>query len=134
LVPGGPLREEKKLKGSQVHEETTTEGVVSVKRKWLEGQYYCLGGVSSGFIQKRAKGELIKRSGILARTWAEWITVETAFNLELEWICLQESTFFKALSSIYPKVKIIFWQTGVVLRPVEYLFFSQWPPPESHGI
>jgi hypothetical protein len=50
--------------------------------------------------------------------------VVTAFNLELEWIYLEEYTFLEAMSSLYPEVKIIVWQTGVVLSPVDYLFSS----------
>jgi hypothetical protein len=85
-------------------------------------------------VLKRAKGELRKCGVIFARTWPEWLTVETSFNLELEWICLQYITFVKVLSELYPEVKLSVWQTGVMLPPVEVLFSSQWLPPKTHGI
>jgi hypothetical protein len=93
-----------------------------------------LGYFSSGFVLKRAKGKLRKRGGIFARTWPEWLTLETAFNLELDWIFLQYITFVEELSELYPEVKIIVWQTGVILPPVEILFSSQWLPPKTHSI
>jgi hypothetical protein len=95
---------------------------------------YSLGGVSSGFVRKRAKGELKKHGGNFVRMWPEWIPVETAFNLELEWLCLQETTHLEALSSLYPEVNIIVWKTGVILPPVEYLVSSLCLPPKSHWI
>jgi hypothetical protein len=60
--------------------------------------------------------------------------VETAFNLEFESICLQDTTFVEVLSELYPGVKIVVWQTGVILPPVENLFSSQWLPPKTQGI
>jgi hypothetical protein len=84
------------------------------KRKKTENLDYFLRGVSPGSVMKRAKGELRKRGGIFARTWPEWFTVETTSNLELEWICLQDINFVKVLSELYPEVKIIVWQSGVI--------------------
>jgi hypothetical protein len=48
--------------------------------------------------------------------------------------CLQETTCVEVLSKIYPEVKIIVCQNGVILPPVEILFSSQWLPQKTHGI
>jgi hypothetical protein len=66
-------------------------------------------------------------------TWPNWIMVETAFNLELEWMCLQETKQLEALSILYLSVNII-WKAGVILPAVDYLFSSQWLPPKSRDI
>jgi hypothetical protein len=60
---------------SESQEETDSEGVGSVKRKQIEELDYSFGGVSSGFVLKRAKSELQKRGGIFDRAWPEWLTV-----------------------------------------------------------
>jgi hypothetical protein len=83
LAPGCPTREDKKIKLYEIQETSDSSGVDSVKRKRIEELDYSLGGASSGFVLKRAEGELKKRGGIFARAWPEWLMVETAFNLDL---------------------------------------------------
>lgn len=122
-----------RVKVYQGQEETRSEGSESVRRKRLEELDFSLGGLSSGFVVKRANGELKKSGGIFARTWPNWLTAETAFNLELEWICLQDNNFVEVLSELYPEVKISVWQTGVILPPVEILFSSQWSKHMASG-
>jgi hypothetical protein len=60
--------------------------------------------------------------------------VETDFHLDLDWVCLKESTFFAKLSLIYPTVTFISWEIVVNLPPVNFLFCSQWIPPLTHAV
>jgi hypothetical protein len=64
----GSGEERKTIKGLQIQEETANAGVDLVNHKLLEGMDNSLRGVSSGFVRKRAKGELKKCGGIFART------------------------------------------------------------------
>jgi hypothetical protein len=108
LPPRGPTRESKQIKLTYSADTSDLSGGGLDKRKRTENLDYSFGGVSSGFLLKLAKGELRKRGGIFARTWPEWLTVETAFNLELEWICLHYITFVKVISDLYPEVTLFF--------------------------
>jgi hypothetical protein len=38
--------------------------------------------------------------GLFARSWSEWVTVETAINMYIDWICLQEPTPFYVLTAL----------------------------------
>jgi hypothetical protein len=82
------VRESNQIKRTYGADTSDLSGVGLVKRKRTENLDYSLGGVSSGFVLKLAKGEQRSRGGTFARTWPEWLTIETAFNLELEWIYL----------------------------------------------
>jgi hypothetical protein len=74
------------------------------------------------------------RLGIFARSWPEWVTVETAIKMDIDWICLKEPTFFDVLNVLYPHSKVVLWEEGVVLPQVTVMMCSQWIPSKSHAI
>jgi hypothetical protein len=66
--------------------------------------------------------------------WPELILLATAFDLDLDWVCLKESFFVANLASIHPKVNFITWEIGVKLTPVNFVFCSQWIPPLTREV
>jgi hypothetical protein len=68
------------------------------------------------------------------RSRPEWISVETAFHLDLDWVCLMEYTFVAKLAPLHPTVTFIWWKIGVTLPPVNFVFCSQWIPPLTHEV
>jgi hypothetical protein len=62
-----------------------------------EALRYSLTGITSGLVPKRARDN-VKTCGLFARDWPEWISVETAFHLDLDWVCLKESPFVAKLA------------------------------------
>jgi hypothetical protein len=102
--------------------------------KSKESMGYSLNGINSGLVMKRTRVHNAKTSGLFARDWPEWISVETAFHLDLNWICLKESTCVAKLALIYPTVTFIAGDIGVNLPPVNFVFCSQWIPPVTHAL
>jgi hypothetical protein len=49
--------------------------------------------------------------------------VETSVNMELDWICLKEPTFFAVLTEVYPNDTVVMWKEGVVCMEV-YVMLS----------
>jgi hypothetical protein len=94
---------------------------------------YSLTGITSGMVLTRAR-DSVKTCGLFARDWPEWISVETAFHLDIDLVCLKESTFVAKLSLIYPTVTFISWEIGINLPPVNFVFCSQWIPPLTHDV
>jgi hypothetical protein len=84
-------------------------------------------------VLKRARAN-VKTYGLFAQDWPEWILVETAFHLDLDWVCVKESTFVSKLALIYPTVTFIPWKIGVTLPPVNFVFCLQWIPPLTHDV
>jgi hypothetical protein len=77
---------------------------------------------------KRARDNM-NTCRIFARdSWPEWISVETAFHLDLDWVCLKVSIFIANLALLYSTVTLISWEIGVTLPPVNFIFYSQWTP------
>jgi hypothetical protein len=76
----------------------------------------------------------VKTCGLFAQDWPEWISVEMVFQLDLDWVCLKESTFFFNLALLYPTVTFISWGIGVTLPPVNFVFCSQWIPPLTREV
>jgi hypothetical protein len=72
----------------------------TLKRK---GIGYYLTGITSGIVKKRQVGESEKTCGIFAKAWPEWLTMESAFDMHLEWMCVQEATFVANLATLLPK-------------------------------
>jgi hypothetical protein len=95
---------------------------------------YYLTGITSGEVKKRLFGLKQKTSGIFAKDWPEWLTVEGAFDLDLEWLCVSEATFVANLVRIYPNTTFLMWKPDMVLPPVSFVFCSQWLPPLSNKI
>jgi hypothetical protein len=94
---------------------------------------YSLTGITSGLVLKRARNS-VKTYGLFTRDWPEWILMETAFHLDLDWVCLKESTFVAKLSFLYPTVTFISWEIGVNLPPVNFVFCSQLILPLTHDV
>jgi hypothetical protein len=57
--------------------------------KSKETMSYSLTGITSGLVIKRTRVNSAKTCGLFTRDWPEWISVETAFHLDLDWVCLK---------------------------------------------
>jgi hypothetical protein len=102
-------------------------------KKW-KGCGYSLTGITSGEVKKRSFGVKWKTCGIFTKDWPEWLTVEGAFDLDIEWVCVREATFVAYLMRIYPKTTFLTWRPDMVFPPVNFVFCSQWLPPLSNKI
>jgi hypothetical protein len=98
------------------------------------GGGYSLTETTSGEVKKQTFGVKQKTCGIFSKDWPEWLTVKGAFDLDLEWVYVTESTFVANLMSIYPKNTLLMWKPDMVLPPVIFVFFPQWLPPLSNKI
>jgi hypothetical protein len=99
-----------------------------------ESMGYSLTGITSGKVMKRTRVNSAKTRGLFTQDWPEWISVETAFHLDLHWVCLKESTFVAKLALLYPTFTFISWEIVVNLPPVNFVFCSQWIPPLTHDV
>jgi hypothetical protein len=70
-------------------ESQLIEPIVTLQRKHLG---YSLTGITSGVVKKRPEGTSGKTCGLFAKDWPEWLTVESAFDVELSWVCVKEAT------------------------------------------
>jgi hypothetical protein len=50
--------------------------------------------------------------------------VESAFDMDLAWVCVQEANFVANISSIYTKITFIVWEQELVLPPVNFILCS----------
>jgi hypothetical protein len=76
----------------------------TLKRK---GIGYSSTGITSGVVKKRQAGISGETSGIFAKDWPEWLTVESAFDLDLDLVCVREANFVANPVSLYPKTNFI---------------------------
>jgi hypothetical protein len=60
--------------------------------------------------------------------------VERAINMDIDWICLKEPTFFGVMTALYPHATVVMRKEGVVLSKVSVMMCSQWLPPKTHAI
>jgi hypothetical protein len=104
------------------------------ERKSEEAIGYSLTGITSWLVMERTRVKNAKTCGLFTRDWPERISVETAFHLDLDWVCLKESTFFARLALLYPTVTFSSWEIGVNLPPFNFVFCSQWIPPLTHNV
>jgi hypothetical protein len=76
------------IKSKQVTVETLVEETVvtsdTLKCNVVE---YSLIGFISGVVKKRQVRTVGKTCGIFAKAWSQWLTVESAFDLDLEYVC-----------------------------------------------
>jgi hypothetical protein len=86
---------------------------------------YYLSGITSREAKKRTSRLKRKTCGIFTKDWPEWLTVEGAFDLDLDWVCLREATCVAYLMRIYPKSTVLMWKPNMVLPPVNFVFCSQ---------
>jgi hypothetical protein len=112
-------------------EKAFTKAGDTLKRKGID---YSLTGSTSGIVMKRQVGKSGKTCGIFAKAWPEWLTVESAFDMHLEWTCVQEAIFLANLATIYPKTTFMVWEPELVLPPVNFIFCSHWLPPLTNKI
>jgi hypothetical protein len=82
------------------------EPIATLQRKRLG---YSLMGITSGVVKKRPEGTSGKTCGLFAKDWPECLTVESAFDVELSWVCVKEATFVANLESLYPKTTFLIW-------------------------
>jgi hypothetical protein len=68
-------------------EASVLEPVLSDADKKWKGFAYSLTGITSGEVKKRTSGVKQKTCGIFSKDWPEWLTVEGAFELDLDWVC-----------------------------------------------
>jgi hypothetical protein len=68
------------------------------------------------------------------RSWTEWFMVETAINMDIDWIFLKEPTLSYILNALYPYSTVMMWKEGVVLPKVYVLMCSQWIPPKTQAV
>jgi hypothetical protein len=95
---------------------------------------HSLTGITSGVVKKRPERASGKTCGLFAKDWPEWLTVESAFDVELTWVCVKEATFVASLSSLYPKTNFLIWEPDLGLPPVNFIFCSQWLPPLTNKV
>jgi hypothetical protein len=81
--------------------EAPMETCDTLKRK---GTGYSLTGITSGVVKKRQVGKRGKTCGIFTKDWPEWLTVESAFDLDLDWVYVREDNVVANLVSLYPKI------------------------------
>jgi hypothetical protein len=124
----------KLLKSDHVSLVAAIEPALSDADKKRKGCCYSLTGITSWEVKKRAFGLKRKTCGIFAKDWPEWLTVEGAFHLDLEWVCVSEATFVANLVRIYPNTTFIMRKPDMVLSPVNFVFCSQWLPLLSNNI
>jgi hypothetical protein len=124
----------KLLKEYHVYLEAAIEPALPDTDKKRKGCCYPLTGITSGGGGGRAFGPKQKICGIFAKDWPEWLTVESSFDLNLEWVCVSEATVVANLVRIYPNTTFIMWKPDMVLPPVNFVFCSQWLPPLSNKI
>jgi hypothetical protein len=79
-------------------------------------------------VKKRNEGTSGETCGHFAKDLPEWLTVKSAFDVELSWLCVKESTFAANLASLYPKTTYLMWEPDLGLPPVNFIFCSQWVP------
>jgi hypothetical protein len=70
------------------------------KQNISAGLDYSLTGVTLGTVAKLPTLEHKHRFGLLARSWPEWVTVETAINMDIDWVCLKEPNVFDVLTRL----------------------------------
>jgi hypothetical protein len=112
----------KLLKAYHVPLEAVIEPALPDADKKLKGCCYSLTVITSGEVKKREFGLKRKTCGIFAKDWPEWLTVEGAFALDLEWVCLREAKFVANLVRIYSNTTFIMWKPEKVLPEFCLLF------------
>jgi hypothetical protein len=97
--------------------------------KKRKGCCYSLTGITSGEVKTRTFGLKRTTGGIFTKDWPEWLTVEGAFDLDLNWVCVSEATCVANLVRICPNTTFLMWSPELVLPSVNFVFCSQWLPP-----
>jgi hypothetical protein len=101
-------------------EEASAEASDTLKRK---GIGYSLTGITSGILKKRQVGKNGKTCGNFAKDWTEWLAVESEFDMDLAWVCMQEATYVANLARLYPKTNCMVGEPELVLPLVSFIFF-----------
>jgi hypothetical protein len=96
---------------------------------------YSLLGVTSGLVPKRlGLASKADTCGILARSWPEWLTIDTILNISIIWICLQDQFFTKPLAKLSPQVTFLEYLATLNLPSVDYVFCSQIMPGKKQAL
>jgi hypothetical protein len=112
-------------------EEASAGAGDTLKRK---GMGYSLTGITSGIVNNRQVGKIRKTCGIFTKDRPEWLMVESACDMDLDWVCVQEATFVANLARLYPKTMFMVWEPELVLPPVNFMFCSHWLLPLTKNI
>jgi hypothetical protein len=108
--------------------------ILSESDKRRKGCCYSLNGITSGGVKKQTFGVKRKTCGIFTKDWSEWLIVEGAFDLDLDWVCVSEATFVDNLVRIYPNTTFLMWKPDMVLPLVNFVFCYHWLPLLSNKI
>jgi hypothetical protein len=87
-------------------EEAPSDAGHTLKRK---GIGYSLTGITSVIVKRRQFGKSRNTCGIFAKDWPAWLMAESAFDMHLELICVQEADCVANLATHYPKTTFIVW-------------------------
>jgi hypothetical protein len=63
----------------EARDEASAAAGDTLKRKGIS---YSLTGITSGIVKKRQVGRNGETCGIFAKDWPEWLTVESAFDMD----------------------------------------------------
>jgi hypothetical protein len=102
--------------------------------KKRKGCCYSLTGITSGELKKQTFELKRKTCHIFAKDWPKWLTVEGAFDFDLDWVCVSEATCVVNLVRIYPNTTFIMWKPYMLFTSVHFFCCSQWLPPLSNKI
>jgi hypothetical protein len=102
--------------------------------KKRKGCCYSLTGITSGELKKQTFELKRKTCHIFAKDWPKWLTVEGAFDFDLDWVCVSEATFVDNLVRIYPNTTFLMWKPDMVLPLVNFVFCYHWLPLLSNKI
>jgi hypothetical protein len=97
------LRSSKRKRDSTSAENRKGNRLSEVNQGGIKDYY--LRGVTSEFFNRQL--ELVINStarGIVARSWPEWLTIDSILNMSITWICLQESCFVQSVACLLPNV------------------------------
>jgi hypothetical protein len=96
---------------------------------------YSLRGVTSGFVNRQLKVVINSTTcGILARTWPEWLIIESILNMSITWIYLQDSCFIHSLVSLLPNVTFLEYTLNILVPSVDYIFCSHMMPSKTQAL
>jgi hypothetical protein len=72
--------------------------------------------------------------GILARSWPEWLTIDSILNMYITWICLQDSCFVQSLACLLPNVTFLEYTPNMLVPSVEYICCSHIMPSKTQAL
>jgi hypothetical protein len=100
------LRSSKRRRDSTSAEKRKGNRLIEVKQG--DTKNYSLRGVTSGFVNRKLEVVINSTTcGILARSWPEWLTIDSILNISITWIYLQDLCFVLRLACLLPNVTFL---------------------------